>query len=379
MAEDSDLERTEAPTGRRIEKAREEGQVPRSRELGSFLVLIGGAVVLWKLGPWSANHLLQVFRGGFMIDAATAREPERMLAHLASASYEGFLALAPLLAVVTVAAFLAPFLLNSWNFAPKAFQPDLMRLDPLSGLKRIISINGLTELVKAVAKASIIGGVAVWVVWRELDEITALLAMPLETGLADAMHLLGWSFLVMVTAMIIVVAADVPYQIWHFYDQLKMTKDEVKQEGKEMDGSPEVKAKIRQKQREAARRRMMSSVPTADVIVTNPTHFAVALSYKAGMGAPVVVAKGLGELALKIRELGAESGVPLLEAPPLARALYKHVELEQEIPAPLYTAVAEVLAWVYQITRYRREGGAYPLPPRDLPIPEALVPPPVPA
>ena len=186
--------------------------------------------------------------------------------------------------------------------------------------------------------------------------------------------LLNWSFLAIVGAMLVIVAADVPFQLWQYYDKLKMSKEEIKQEAKEMEGDPHIKARIRSFQREAARRRMMSAVPKADVIVTNPTHFSVALSYKSGMRAPKLVAKGAGEVALKIRELGAEHGVPMLEAPPLARALHRHVELDQEIPATLYTAVAEVLAYVFQLNRYHEVGGAYPLPPRDLPVPADLVP-----
>ena len=175
-----------------------------------------------------------------------------------------------------------------------------------------------------------------------------------------------------VLAMILIVAIDVPFQLWQYHDKLKMSKEEVRQEGKEMEGNPEVKGRIRQLQRQAARKRMMGAVPTADVIVTNPTHFAVALAYKSGMAAPKVLAKGMGEIALRIRSIGAENGVPMLEAPPLARALYRHADLDQEIPSKLYAAVAEVLAYVYQLTNWRKVGGAYPQPPREIVIPSEL-------
>jgi len=200
-----------------------------------------------------------------------------------------------------------------------------------------------------------------------------LLSLPLDAGLAMAGDMISWSFLLIVAAMFLIVAADVPFQLWQYYDKLKMTKEEVKQEHKEMEGSPEVKGRIRRLQREAAQRRMMSAVPKADVIVTNPTHFAVALAYTAGMRAPKVVAKGVDAVALRIREIGAEHGVPLLEAPPLARTLYRFAELEDEIPGALYNAVAEVLAYVYQLNRYREVGGSYPVPPRDLPIPQDMM------
>jgi flagellar biosynthetic protein FlhB len=177
-----------------------------------------------------------------------------------------------------------------------------------------------------------------------------------------------------VMTMLLIVAVDVPFQLWQYHDKLKMSKDEVKQEGKEMEGNPQVKGRIRQLQREAARKRMMGAVPTADVIVTNPTHFAVALAYKSGMGAPKVLAKGMGDIALKIREIGAQNGVPMLEAPPLARALYRHAELDQEIPSTLYAAVAEVLAYVFQLANWRQVGGSYPMPPRSIAVPAELVP-----
>ena len=373
MAEDSDLEKTEAPTGRRIEQAREQAQVPHSRELGSFLVLIVSAGTVWFLGGWFVQRLSLVFRKGLVWDRRAVDDPEYALTRFSALSWDAVVAFWPLILALVLAALASPFLLNAWNFAPKAFTPDLTRLNPLNGIKRIFSWNGLVEMIKAVAKAGLIGGVAVWVIWREQDQLFQLLSLPLGTGLAMAGDMISWSFLLIVAAMFLIVAADVPFQLWQYYDKLKMTKEEVKQEHKEMEGSPEVKGRIRRLQREAAQRRMMSAVPKADVIVTNPTHFAVALAYTAGMRAPKVVAKGVDAVALRIREIGAEHGVPLLEAPPLARALYRFSELEDEIPGALYNAVAEVLAYVYQLNRYREVGGSYPVPPQDLPIPQGMM------
>lgn len=373
MAEDSDLEKTEAPTGRRIEQAREQGQVPHSRELGSFLVLIVSAGTVWFLGGWFVQRLSLVFRKGLVWDRRAVDDPEYALTRFSALSWDAVVAFWPLILALVLAALASPFLLNAWNFAPKAFTPDLTRLNPLNGIKRVFSWNGLVEMVKAVAKAGLIGGVAVWVIWREQDQLFQLLSLPLDAGLAMAGDMISWSFLLIVAAMFLIVAADVPFQLWQYYDKLKMTKEEVKQEHKEMEGSPEVKGRIRRQQREAAQRRMMSAVPKADVIVTNPTHFAVALAYTAGMRAPKVVAKGVDAVALRIREIGAEHGVPLLEAPPLARTLYRFAELEDEIPGALYNAVAEVLAYVYQLNRYREVGGSYPVPPRDLPIPQDMM------
>lgn len=372
MAEDSDLERTEQPTGRRISQAREKGQVPQSRELGSFLVLIVAAAALWMMGGWFMERTMAIARKGFAMDAKFLSEPTQMVVRLSDISADAALSFAPLLGVLLLASILPPFLLNAWVFSPRP--PDFARLNPLAGLGRMVSWNSLMELAKAAAKAVLVGGVGVLLIWRESDEILGLLAQPLESGLAHAGHLVVYSFLMLVVVLALVVAADVPFQLWRYYNQLKMTKEEVKQEMKEMEGDPHVKGRIRSLQMQAAKKRMMAAVPKADVIVTNPTHFAVALSYKSGMAAPKVVAKGMGEIARRIKEIGAEHGVPLLEAPPLARALHKHAELDAEIPSALYTAVAEVLAYVYQLSNWRSMGGTYPNPPRDLQVPPELVP-----
>jgi len=374
MAEESDLEKTEEPTGRRLEQAREKGQVPHSRELGTFLILIVAGATFWMMGGWFAQRFMAVVHKGLSIDPMYMREPALMLPRLADLSGDALLVFSPLLAALLISAVLPPFLLNAWIFAPTALAPDFSRMNPLAGLGRMFSWNSLMELGKAVLKALLVGGVAVLLIWNERDEIFGLLAQPLEAGLAHSAQLLNYSFLMLVAALLLVVAADVPFQLWQHFDKLKMTKEEVKQEMKEMMGDPHVKGRIRALQMQAARRRMMAAVPQANVIVTNPTHYAVALSYKTGMGAPKVVAKGLGAIALKIREIGAEHAVPVLEAPPLARALYKHADLDAEIPAALYNAVAEVLAYIFQLSNWRQRGGVYPMPPQDLPVPPELVP-----
>jgi flagellar biosynthetic protein FlhB len=333
MAEESDLERTEPASARRLEQAREEGQVPRSREVGAFLVLIVAAAAFWLLGPWMVQRLAEIFRRGLRVDADLAREPLLMLVRLADSAIDALLTLAPLFAALVAAALLSPFFLGSWNFSPQALQPDLSRVNPLKGLARLVSWSGLAELLKAVAKASLLGGVAAWILWSERGDLFAMFAQSIPVGLSSTGHLLSFSFLAIVAAMLLIVAVDVPFQIWQYHDKLKMSRQELKQEGKELEGNPEIKGRIRQLQREAARKRMMAAVPAADVIVTNPGHYAVALAYKSGMQAPKVLAKGLGEIALKIRQLGAESDIPIVEAAPLARALYRHVELDQEIPA----------------------------------------------
>ena len=373
MAEESDLERTEPASSRRLEQAREEGQVPRSREVGAFLVLMVAAGAFWMVGGWMMQRTSTIVSRGLMFDGELLRDPQVMVARLGDIALDALLAFTPLVMALIVAALLSPFFLGSWNVSFKAMTPDLGRLDPLKGMGRIVSWSGVLELVKGVAKATLIGSVAAGVLWAERGEIISLLSQTIDAGLASAGHLINFSFLLIVASMLLIVALDVPFQLWQYHNKLKMTKEEVRRESKEMEGNPEVKGRIRSMQREAARRRMMSAVPTADVIVTNPTHFAVALAYKNGMGAPKVLAKGMGEIALKIRTIGAESGVPLLEAPPLARSLYRHGELDQEIPSALYAAVAEVLAYIYQLARWREQGGNYPVPPRQIPVPQDMM------
>lgn len=374
MAEESDLEKTEPASSRRLEQAREEGQVPRSREIGAFLILIVSAVAFWFVGPWMMQRTTAIVRRGLILEEPLVRDPRFMLVRFADLSLDALFSFAPLLLALVIAALISPFFLGSWNFSLKALNPDAGRLDPIKGLGRLVSWSGLVELLKAVAKALLVGGVAFWVLWSEREDIFALFGQSVEVGLYSAGHLVNYSFLMIVLAMLLIVALDVPFQIWQYHDKLKMSKEEVKQEGKELEGNPQIKARIRQLQREAARKRMMGAVPSADVIVTNPSHFAVALAYKSGMGAPKVLAKGMGEIALRIREIGAANGVPTLEAPPLARALYRHAELDQEIPSTLYAAVAEVLAYVYQLANWRQVGGRYPMPPRAIAVPAELVP-----
>jgi flagellar biosynthesis protein FlhB len=372
MAEESDLEKTEPASSRRLEQAREEGQVPRSREIGAFLVLMVGASAFSFVGPWMMQRTTALLRRGLLLEASELSNPQFMMRRFTDLSLDALFSFSPLLLALVLAALVSPFFLGSWNFSVKALTPDLGRLDPIKGLSRLISWSGLVELVKAVAKALLVGGVAVWVLWGARDELFSLFGQSIDIGLMHAGSLISFSFLMIVSAMLLIVAIDVPFQLWQYHDKLKMSKQEVRQEGRELEGNPEIKGRIRQLQREAAKKRMMGAVPTADVIVTNPTHFAVALAYKSGMAAPKVLAKGMGEIALRIRAIGAENGVPILEAPPLARALYRHAELDHEIPSALYVAVAEVLSYVYQLASWRKVGGNFPMPPREIAVPAEL-------
>lgn len=373
MAEDSDLERTEPASQRRIDQAREKGQVARSRELTTVAILLAAGGSLIFMGGSMMEHLRSMMRNGLTLDREVIFNPNQMLQQLHLHSLDILLAILPFLGLMVLVTVASSVIISGWLFTTQALEPDFSRLNPLKGITRIFSWSGIVEMFKAVGKAALIGGVATWVIWLDVNEIVSLVAEPLDAGLPHVARMVGFTFMAVSGSMLLIVAIDVPFQLWNHAKQLRMTKEEVRQEAKETEGDPHVKARIRQLQREAARRRMMSEVPKADVIVTNPTHYAVALRYQEGrMGAPQVVAKGAALLAQRIRELGEENRVPILEAPPLARALYRHAELGQEIPAKLYTAVAEVLAYVYQLRRYRTYGGAAPETPRELPVPPEL-------
>jgi len=373
MAEESHLERTEPASPRRLEKAREEGQVARSGELNTCVMLLTGAGGLWLTGDHLYTQLRSVVKSGLTFDADGLASSGQMLAPLGRLAADALLACAPLLALLVIAALAAPQLLGGWLFTASALRFDFGRLDPLAGFGRLVSWQAVAELAKALAKAALVSGVAVAVLWHYKDPLLELAALPLESAAAQAARLVVASLALIAGALAVVAAADVPFQLWRHADGLKMSKEEVRRENRETDGDPHVKAAIRSQQREMARRRMMAEVPKADVIVTNPTHYAVALRYDDGaMRAPRVVAKGADAVAAKIREVGEEHHVPVLESPPLARALYRHTELGDEIPAALYTAVAEVLAYVFQLRRHNLHGEAAPQPLREVPVPAEL-------
>lgn len=370
MAEDSDLDRSEPASQRRLEQARAKGQVPRSPELSTFVVLLTGGAGLIAMGGSLTGHLREMLRHGLSVERSAAFEPGQMAAHLHDAGMMAMSGLLPLLLLVLVAAVAAPMLVSGWLFTFEAVQPDFGRLNPVRGLTRMFSTHGLVELGKAVLKTALIGGVAGWVIWMQRSDLLALFGQPLAVALMQVGKMLGTTMLAIVGAMGLIVAIDVPFQIWDHGRQLRMTKDEVKREGRENEGDPQIKGRIRQLQRDRARKRMMQEVPKADVVVTNPTRFACALKYQQGARAPQLVAKGSLHLAERILALARENAVPVLQAPPLARALYAHAEIGSDIPAPLYAAVAEVLAWVYQL----READTAPPVPAQLPVPPEMDP-----
>lgn len=375
MADENDFERTEPASARRLEQAREEGQVARSQELNTFVLLASVALSIWLLGGPLLSGMTGLMRSGLTLEATDGFRAEQMINLLGRHGASGFMTVAPILLAAFVAALVAPMLLNGWLFTLAPLQPNFSRLNPLNGLGRIFSIHGAIELAKAIAKVLIVGGVAALVIWNSLDAVVSLAQEPTGSAATHAARLVGWTLLLTVGGMVLIVALDVPYQLWNHYRKLRMSRAELKREAKETEGDPHIKARIRSLQREAARKRMMAEVPKADVVVTNPTHYSVALSYKENsMRAPRVVAKGQDLTALRIREIAREHEVPIIEIPPLARALYRHAELEDEIPETLYTAVAEVLAYVFQLRRFHADGGRMPEPPKDVALPDGLDP-----
>ncbi len=375
MADDNDSERTESASPRRLEQAREEGQIARSTELTTFAMMMAGAGGLWWLGAQLFDRMRTLLRHGLQLDAAAAADTAQMTTRLHDSALAGLLAMAPFLAVLLVVAIAAPQLLSGWNFSIGALRFDLQRLDPVSGFGRLLSWRGGAELIKALVKSALITVVAAAVMWHYREPLQQLVMLPLAAAIAQTAHVAGMSFLIIAGTLALVAAVDVPFQLWKHGDDLKMSREELRQEHKESEGNPQIKAAIRQQQREMARRRMMTEVPKASVIVTNPTHYAVALSYEdRTMRAPRVVAKGADLIAAKIRELGAQHNVPVLESPALARAIYAHAEIGEEIPETLYTAVAEILAYVFQLRRHREYGDATPLPLGAVAVPAGLDP-----
>lgn len=375
MADIQDAERNYPATPRRIEQARERGQVARSRELTTAAVALAAAIGAGALGPVLAQRCMALFKHGLAVDREGAFVPDRMLLALTALSEDALIAVAPLLGLLLAASLVAPLLLSGWVFSLKAVFPDFGRLDPIGGIARLFSSHGLVELAKALAMCTLVGIVGAWTLWHHWGEMRTLAARNALDGALIVADLGTGALFALAGALVVIALADAPYQLWRYYRELRMTREEVRQELREMEGDPQLKARIRSLQRAAARRRMMAAVPKASVIVTNPTRFAVALEYREGaMRAPRVVAKGAELIAARIREVGIAHGVPVLEAPPLARALYRHADLGAEIPSSLYAVVAQVLAYVHQVRRARESGGAPPLAPTDLDVPPGLDP-----
>lgn len=361
MADTERHERTEAPTQKRLDEAREKGQVPRSRDLSAAFVLLAAGGALYFMGAPLGGRLASIMRTSLGLTRAQSLDSSALLPAFETAILQALIAVAPVLACTLAAAVLAPLAIGGWTFSGQAMAPKFERMDPIAGFGRMFSINGLVELAKSMAKFLLVGAVGTLVVWSNLDALMNLGREPVAAAITHASYISGQALLALAGSLMLIAAVDAPYQMWQHRRELKMTREEVRQEHKEQDGSPEVKGRIRQLQRERAQRRMMRDVPKADVIVVNPTHYAVALRYDdSKMRAPIVVAKGVDLMAAKIREVAAEHNVPIFEAPPLARAMYRSVEIGGEIPAQLYAAVAQVLTYIFQLRTAVRDHVAPP-------------------
>ncbi|HCS07614.1 MULTISPECIES: flagellar biosynthesis protein FlhB [Pseudomonas] len=374
MAEsESGADKTEDPTEKRKKDSREKGEIARSKELNTLAIMLAGSIGLIIFGGALAQDMMEIMRYNFSISREALLNPDSMGAFLLHSGKIALIALQPVLITLLIAALIGPIALGGWLFAAGSLAPKFSRMNPAAGLKRMFSAKALVELLKALAKFFIILIVALMVLQADIDDLQRIAHEPLESAVIHSLQVVAWSALWMACGLILIAAVDVPVQLWESHKKLLMTKQEVRDEHKDQEGRPEVKQRIRQTQRDMSQRRMMSAIPDADVIITNPTHFAVALKYDPEKGAaPMLLAKGSDFLALKIREIGAKHDILLLESPALARSIYYSTELDQEIPAGLYLAVAQVLAYVYQIRQHQAGKGKRPDPLNDLPIPPDL-------
>ncbi|SDA91678.1 flagellar biosynthetic protein FlhB [Pseudomonas sp. NFACC15-1] len=374
MAEsESGQDKTEDPTEKRLRESREKGETARSKELNTLAIMLAGAGGLLVYGGGLALDLLEIMRLNFSLPREVLLSPGAMSQHLLHSGKIAILAVQPVLICLLLAAVIGPISLGGWLFAAGSLAPKFSRMNPAAGLKRMFSTTALMELLKAFGKFLLVLFVALTVLQSDIDDLVRIAHEPLEQAIIHSVQLVGWSTLWMACGLILIAAIDVPIQLYQSKQKLMMTKQEVRDEHKDAEGKPEVKQRIRQLQREVSQRRMMAAIPEADVVITNPTHYAVALKYDPEKGnAPVLLAKGSDFLALKIREIAVANEVTLLESPALARSIYYSTELDQEIPGGLYLAVAQVLAYVYQIRQHRAGKGKRPEPLKDLPIPPDL-------
>lgn len=373
MAEDDSQEKTEEASGRKIEKAREEGQVPRSRDLTTSVVLLLGAIGLLYFSDFMGGKFVELTRANFVISREAIFDPSAMIGHFASAMYLGLVSMVPFMALMLVASVIGPVALGGWLFSGDALMPKLSRMDPMAGLKRMFSMKALMELLKASAKVTVILGTTIWLLKHYAQPMFRLSDQDVSTAIIESTKISAYALIILSACTLLIAAVDVPLQLYEYNKKLKMSKQEVKDESKDTDGKPEVKGRIRQLQREMAQRRMMANVPNADVIITNPTHYAVALKYNPeSMATPILLAKGGDNIALKIREIAKAHGIEIIESPVLARAIFHTTELDNEIPAGLYLAVAQVLAYVFQLRSFRKGRGPKPKYPSNLNVPRDM-------
>jgi len=368
MAEDSSQNKTLPATPRKIQKAREDGQVARSRDLGHVAVVAGTLLALVLAAPLLTAASSRIMGAGLRLSPALLAEPQRLAEHLAAMTWLALLVVLPLGLLAALLAVAAALLAGGWNFTWKALAPTLEKISPIAGVKRMFSKQQLAETLKASVLALVLAALGTWYLWTQLAELQQLLALPLPAALAQTGWLVAQGVGLLLLALVAFAIVDVPLQRHLLLERLKMSHQELRQEMKETEGSPELRLQRRIRMRQMSGTRMLTSVAGADLVVMNPTHYAVALKYdERAMAAPRVVAKGADLLALKIRDLAREARVPVLQAPPLARALWAHCEVEQEVPAALFAAVAQVLAHVYRLRDELGRGRVGDIAERELP------------
>ncbi|PCJ49980.1 MAG: flagellar biosynthesis protein FlhB [Gammaproteobacteria bacterium] len=372
MAENDAGDRTEDPTAKKRQDALKKGQVARSKELNSAALLIAAGLAFTTVGAYSSSGIMSVLGESFSISRAHLYDTTIMLKHLGTAIESSFLFLTPIFLIFYLTAAISPVSIGGFSFSMKAASPKASNMSPKKGFKRMFGPTAGMELVKSIGKFTVVGGFAIFYLSGRFGEFMTLGHGAVLSEITRGLEILVNSFLVIALSLLLIAAIDVPFQLWNHKRQLKMTKQEVKDEHKDTEGRPEVKGRIRQTQRELANRRMMEAVPEADVVITNPEHFSVALKYDDKMIAPVVVAKGTDEIALKIRQIAKAHEVPMFAAPPLARAIFYNTKLNRAIPEGLYLAVAQVLAYVFQLKEFRKGKGRMPDEVADISIPTDL-------
>lgn len=352
MSEESSSQEKDLPASeRKLQKSREEGDIARSREFSSAFVMFCVIGSFFVFGGFVSSQFENMFKQMFTLERKDAFDTSTMGVHFIGALVDSALAVAPIFLVAMAAAVIGGFAIGGANWSSKAFQFNIGKLNPIKGLANIFSQNSLAELIKSIAKVIFIGGMGFYLVITDLGSYAGISAMSLKAGILKSLELILHNTFVLAAIYLVIGFSDAPYQIWRHSKKLKMSLEEVKKENKESEGDPHLKGRIRATQREMAKKRMIASVPSADVVVTNPTHFSVAIKYdRDSNSAPKVVAKGVEDVAFKIREVARQAGVQVIEAPPLARALYRHVDIDREIPDALFKAVAKVLAYVYALS-----------------------------
>jgi flagellar biosynthetic protein FlhB len=370
---DSSQEKTEEATPKKADKAKEDGQIPRSKELITTSVLLAGTIGLWLFGGVLANSLMDIAKLNFDIPREAIFDIEYMFANLGKSFYDAFIALIPIFTILLIAAIAGPIALGGWLFSGKSMMPKFSRMSPAAGLKRMFSVNSLIELAKALAKVVLIIVLSLILLKSLEDNLMSLAYEDIRTSVIHSLDISVWAALALSLVTILIAIVDIPVQIWENSKKLKMTLQEVKDEMKETDGKPEVKGKIRQLQQEVANRKMMGQVPEADVVITNPTHYSIAVKYNPdSMATPIVVAKGVDHLAFRIRDVAKEHSVDIIESPVLARAIYNTTKIDESIPKGLYVAVAKVLAYVFQLRNFKRGLAQRPSFPYSVDVPDDL-------